>query len=246
MDGQTPKRKFAVFDIDGTVMRTSLLQLMSRELVARGKLDITIGHEIDVRLHDYRQKISDEKFGSYMEDSARILFSNLKNLPVDEYLQVARAIANRSLSNSYVYTRELINNLKKHGYLLITISGSELRLVQTFSQLLGIDVAIGSVFYRGEETLTGEVEVISHPKSEILTALIQKYSLDTKGSLAVGDTSSDAAMLSMVETPIAFNPNRELLAIAKEKGWMVVIERKDVVYGLTQKDGQYILSQTNV
>ncbi len=29
-------RKFAVFDVDGTITRSSLLQLIARELVARG------------------------------------------------------------------------------------------------------------------------------------------------------------------------------------------------------------------
>jgi hypothetical protein len=36
------KRKFAAFDIDGTISRTSLLQLMVRELVARGKLVMSV------------------------------------------------------------------------------------------------------------------------------------------------------------------------------------------------------------
>src|SRR5688572_20327463 len=247
MDGQTsntnspPKRKFAVFDIDGTLMRTSLLSLMSRELVARGKLDQTIGHELDVRLHDYRQKVTDKDFGGYMEESARLMFQNIRGLSTVDYLQVARAIANRSVSNSYVYTRELFRNLKRHGYLIITISGSELRLVQTFSAELGIDVAIGSVFYKeSDKLLTGEVEIIKHPKNQIVEALKRKFNLDTKGSIAIGDTSSDIPMMEIVEQAIAFNPNRELFTVAREKGWMIVIERKDVVYGLSPQNGQYI------
>lgn len=246
MDGQSKKKKFAVFDIDGTIMRTSLLQLMSRELVSRGKLPVSIGHEIDLRLHDYRQKIADDKFGDYVADAVKIMFQNLKDLPVSEYVETARAMANRSLSNSYVYTRELIKNLKSHGFFLIAISGSELRLVQIFGEILGFDISLGEVFYTGKETISGEIEAIHHPKEKILAALMQKYELEKVGSLAVGDTSSDIAMLEMVDQPIAFNPNRELFKTAREKGWMVVIERKDVVYGMELKNGVYTLTQVNV
>ncbi|MFH1246519.1 MAG: hypothetical protein V1489_01955, partial [Candidatus Liptonbacteria bacterium] len=46
----------------------------------------------------------------------------------------------------------------------------------------------------------------------------------------VGDTESDVSFLKMVERPICFNPNKELYAKAKKRGWRVVVERKDVVY----------------
>jgi phosphoserine phosphatase len=37
-------------------------------------------------------------------------------------------------------------------------------------------------------------------------------------------------MLEIVETPIAFNPNRLLYRHAKKHEWKVVVERKDVIY----------------
>lgn len=247
MDGQNKKKKFAVFDIDGTVMRTSTLQLLSRELVGSGRLSSHVGHEVNVRLHDYRQKIRDVDFGTYMADAVRIMFSDLKELDVKEYVRVCESLANKSFSNTYVYTRELIKNLKQHGYMLIAISGSELSLVQAFGAALGFDVSIGSVFYgsNAEGKLTGEVEVIHHPKNEILKALIEKFELDMPDSMAVGDTTSDIPVLEMVEQAIAFNPNRELFTYGRSKGWLVVVERKDMVYGLELKNGIYTLSTSN-
>lgn len=245
MDQEPPKRRFAAFDIDGTIARTSLLQLLTRELVARGKLPINVGHEVDIRLHDYRQKIRDDDFGKYMADAVQILFENLKQLPVAEYLDTAQAIVNRSVSNTYVYTRDLIANLKSHGYFLIAISGSEMRLVDLYTKALGFDVSVGAIFYEGEQAITGKIEMLKHPKNEVLSALIQKFNLTQTGSIAVGDTSSDVVMLEMAEQPIAFNPNQALFTIARERGWMVVIERKDMVYGLEAQDGGYILKTTN-
>ncbi len=240
------KRPFAAFDIDGTVARTSLLQLVTREMVARGKLSVDAGHEIDVRLHDFRQKVADESFGEYMSDAVKILFSNLKELPVSEYLQIAEAVVNRSLSNTYVYTRQLMAQLKNHGYFLIAISGSEARLVDFFAKAMGFDASYGAVYYQGETVIDGSVEVLNHSKQQILSDMIQKYNLETKHSVAIGDTSSDIPMLEAAEQGIAFNPNQALFQTARERGWMVVIERKDMVYGLEPQNGSFVLKTTNV
>ena len=61
------------------------------------------------------------------------------------------------------------------------------------------------------------------------------------GSIAVGDSESDIAMLASVESPIAFNPTKQLLAHAQAAGWKVVIERKNVIYELELIGGQYLL-----
>ena len=83
-------------------------------------------------------------------------------------------------------------------------------------------------------------------KDEVLKSIIAKHDLLTRGSIAVGDTSRDIVMFDMVAQPIAFNPNQALFKIAREKGWMVVLERKDVVYGMQQINGEYVLKSVNV
>jgi phosphoserine phosphatase len=54
--------------------------------------------------------------------------------------------------------------------------------------------------------------------------------LALEGSYGLGDTESDAPFLEIVENPIAFNPNYNLKKIAEEKGWRIVVEKKDVIY----------------
>jgi phosphoserine phosphatase len=151
-----------------------------------------------------------------------------------------------SLTHTYVYTRQLIQTLKKNNFFLISISGSELRVVSAFSKALGFDAWVGQVQYLDDgKKLTGQVQALGQPKDKILQTLITKFDLETRGSLAVGDTSSDISILNMVENPIVFNPNQALFKTAREKSWMVVLERKDMVYGMTLENGQYILKQVN-
>lgn len=245
---QQKQRQFAVFDIDGTIARTSLLQLIVREFVLRGKLDIGVGKEIEVLLHDGRQRIADDSFGAYMKRAVDMMFRNIKgSMTLAEYQEVIDIVVRTSLSNTYVYTRQLIDTLKKSGFFIISISGSELRAVEAFSRAIGLDAWLGEVFYKEVGgKLTGEIQSLNQTKDVILKSLIAKFNLTTRGSIAVGDTSSDISMLSMVDQPIVFNPNQALFSVAREKGWMVIIERKDMVYGLVKENGNYILKQTNV
>lgn len=242
------KKQFAVFDIDGTIARTSLLQQLVRVLVTRGKLDIGPAEQIENLLHDFRQRIADDNFGEYMKKAVDIMFQSMpKGLTIEEYDEIIDVVVKMSLTHTYVYTRQLIQTLKRSNFFLISISGSELRAVSTFSKALGFDAWVGQVQYLNDgKKLTGKVQALAQPKDKILQTIITKFDLDTRGSLAVGDTSSDVSVLGMVENPIVFNPNQELFKVARDKGWMVVLERKDMVYGMTQEKGKYVLKQVNV
>lgn len=240
-------KQFAVFDIDGTIARTSLLQQLVRILVSRGKIDIGPAQQIETMLHDFRQRIADDNFGDYMKQAVDILFKSMpKGLTVEEYDEIIDVIVKTSLSHTYVYTRQLIQTLKHNNYFLISISGSELRAVSTFSKALGFDAWVGQVQYLNDgKKLTGQVQALGQPKDKILQTIMKKFDLNTRGSLAVGDTSSDVSILSMVEQPIVFNPNQALFKHARDNNWMVVIERKDMVYGMASENGQYVLKQVN-
>lgn len=242
-------RQYAVFDIDGTIVRTSLLQLIIKEMVNRGTLDGAAAGDIERILHDGRQRIPDADFGSYMKQALALIMEHVGGkLSVAEYEAAVKAVSLSLNSSTYVYTRQLIDTLKKNNFFLIAISGSEQRVVQAVSLALGFNSCAAGVSYIDDgKHLTGEVQNFETRKNEVLKTIIAKHDLLDRGSIAVGDTSRDIDMFSMVSQPIAFNPNQELFKIAREKKWMVVLERKDVVYGLQPDDkGQYVLKSVNV
>jgi HAD superfamily phosphoserine phosphatase-like hydrolase len=241
-------RQFAVFDIDGTIVRTSLLQLTVKELVNRGRLDGAVAGDIDRVIHDARQRIKDDDFGSYMKQAVDMLMKHSGGaLKLSEYEESLEAVVHSLISSTYVYTRQLIDTLRSKNFYLIAISGSEQRAVEAVSKVLGFNTCAAGVKYIDNGThLTGEVTSYGTKKDEILRAILQSQQLSTKGSLAVGDTSSDIALFTMVEQPIAFNPNQTLFAEARKNGWMVVLERKDVVYGLQPENGRYVLKSVNI
>ncbi len=242
------KRPFAVFDIDGTIARSSLLQLIIRELANRGHVSLDTAIKIEKMLNDYRQRISDDSFGEYMGKAVEMLFAELPDgLRTTEYDAAIKTVVKESATNCYLYTSQLIKTLRANGYFLIAISGSEFRAVELFAKTLDFDAWLGAVKYQeAGDRITNKISVVPYKKDQILQGMIHKFDLDIKNSLAIGDTSSDIPMLQAVAQPIAFNPNQALFKAAREKGWMVVVERKDMVYGLSKDGETYKLSTTNI
>ncbi len=240
-------KQFAVFDIDGTIVRRTLLQLTVTELVNRGRIDGAAAADIERILHDGRQRISDDDFGQYMQSALAMIIERSGGLlSLATYQEAINAVALTLNNNCYVYTRQLIDTLKKNNFYLIAISGSELRAVQAVSKALGFDTCAAHIQYQDDGTnLTGQVTKFNADKAQILQSIIQANQLNVRGSMAVGDTSKDIPMFDIVQQPVAFNPNQELFIMARQKGWMVVVERKDMVYGLQLENGMYVVKSVN-
>ncbi len=225
------KRKVAVFDIDGTIFRSSLLIKLVERLVSRGVFPHTV-HKTYAREQDAWL----DRKGDYSQYIARVTdaFSlNIKGVEYSVVADIAGEIIEEMKGHTYRYTRDLAQNLKKKGYYMLAISRSPKFIVDGFGYELGFDKSYGIFFSTGaSECFTGEIEnkELIMNKGAILQRAVQRENLTLADSIAVGDTESDLPMLEIVETPIAFNPNEALYRTAKRNGWKIVVERKDVIY----------------
>jgi HAD superfamily phosphoserine phosphatase-like hydrolase len=241
-------RQFAVFDIDGTIVRTSLLQLIIKELVNRGVVDGAIAGDVERLIHDARQRVADEDFGAYMKQAVDLIIQHAGGkLKLADYTAAVNAVSLSLNASTYVYTRQLIETLRNNNFFLIAISGSEQRVVEAVSRQLGFHTCAAGVMYVDDGTyITGETKRFEIRKAEVLRGIIARHELQARGSIAIGDTSRDIDAFELVSQPIAFNPNQALFKMARERGWMVVLERKDVVYGLQLENDRYVLKSVNV
>ncbi len=227
------KRPVAVFDIDGTVFRSSLFLELLERLVERGilPLDLKEVYHNEQKLWLDRQG----EYDAYVEKAVEAFLGSVKGVSFDEVSRVATELVGEKKNRVYRYTRDLIKSLRKKGYFLLAISHSPRFVLDEFCKELGFDKMYGFFYETGPSgNFTGEVadiEVIRN-KAAILQRAVRKENLALEGSIGVGDTESDIPMLEMVEEPIAFNPNRKLLEHARKRGWKVVVERKDVTYEL--------------
>jgi len=224
-------RKVAVFDIDGTVFRSSLMLELVYELVRKGLFPPDTKNAFERQRDQWLDREGD--YEEYITAAVEAFLKQLKGLPYDEVSYIAGEIIEAKKGRVYRYTRDLIKELKKQGYYLLAISHSPKLIVDGFGFEMGFDKVYGTFCATGpSEKFTGEIEDqdLIFNKGAVLQRAIRKENLSLEGSVGVGDTESDISMLEMVERPIAFNPNAKLYKHAKIRQWEVVVERKDVIY----------------
>lgn len=238
------QRKFAAFDIDGTLFRSGLYREVMFELIKMKAVPDTIAMQIDEKMRAWRDRLHGNAFEEFELAITSYLDQELIRLKIADYDLAVQKVLAVQAENVYVYTRDLIKQLKADGYFLIAISGSQQELVEPFAQKYGFDTWIGQAWERGEEYFTGKITKTHTDKDITLSRFIADNDLTLDDSWAVGDSNGDVGMLNMVHNAVAFNPTFELQEKAISAGWKIVVERKNVIYQLEERDGSYILAET--
>ncbi len=224
------KKKLAIFDIDGTIFRKNLMFELLSELVFAGVFRKTTKKEITKMYEDWvHKRISYEK---HRDKMIKLYHQNIIGCKEIDIKKIAKKVVGLNVERVYMFTKDLIADLKKKEYYLVIISGSPIEAVSAYADSLDFDDFYGSVYELDENNYyTGrEIYLPVWNKGQVVENFIEKYDLSLKDSVGVGDTDSDANFLKLVEKPIAFNPNKELKELAEKKGWRIVVERKDVIY----------------
>lgn len=230
------EKKLAVFDIDGTVFRSSLLIEITEALINEG-----VFPKKARRIYGASYRAWVERRGTYEDYLAKVILAfdkYLRGVSQKVFLQIAQKVVAFHKNRVYRFTRDLIKKLKERGYCLIAISGSPLELVENFAKNIGFSFVYGRERECDEKGFfTGRVknEEIIESKEKILKDFLKKNGFSLKNSIGVGDTESDIGFLKMVARPIAFNPNKKLFLYAKRHHWPIIVERKDVIYKINYR-----------
>lgn len=227
-------KKLAIFDIDGTIFRSSLLIELIKELVNVGLFPLVALKELEDDFDAWVQRKG--PYGKYVEQVVRVYLKYIAGLKFTEVEEAARRVVNKEKNRVYRFTRNLIEELKTKDYYLVVISGSPEYIVDIFAQTLGFDASFGQRHEVIEGVLTGQTlerDTVER-KEKVVERLIESTGLrfDLAQSIAVGDSMGDLTLLETVGYPIAFNPEFKLAEIAKGNGWRIVVERKNAIYDL--------------
>ncbi len=239
-------RPFAVFDIDGTVVRWQLYHALADELARQGLLDQTRFQAVRQTRMTWKRRESENSFQDYERALVELVDGALSDIRLSDFEAACDHVMAEYKDQVYTYTRNLIEDLRSKHYLLFAISASQSQIVERFATYYGFDDFGGSEYEVKDGYFTGRKLVLlkRERKPELLNQLVDKHGGTWEGSLAAGDSESDIPMLGSVEQPIAFNPTRELFDHARANSWKIVVERKNMVYELEPqkgKHGSYIL-----
>jgi HAD superfamily phosphoserine phosphatase-like hydrolase len=224
------KEKIAVFDIDGTIFRSSLLIEFMEALM----LEKVIPRRVEKSWEkEYLAWL--ERRGTYQDYLDKVVWASrryIRGVSQFKVWEIAKKVVAFRKSRVYRFTSDLVRELKSTHY-LVAISGSPYDMVQPFCKEFGFDKAYGRIFeVDGKSRFTGKIlyEDLIRDKKKILERTLFKEGFTLQGSVGVGDTETDIPFLKMVERAIAFNPNEKLYREARRRGWEIVVERKDVIY----------------
>jgi HAD superfamily hydrolase (TIGR01490 family) len=236
---------FAVFDIDGTLVRWQLYHAVADELA---KLNIINSKKYQTVLkarENWKRRLSINSFTEYEQSLIQLISQAVPGIDYSIFQQICTDVVRRYQDQVYTFTRDLIGSLKTQNYLIFAISASPSELVSLVAAYYGFDSYRASTYEVSNNKLTDKETILyGDTKTEHLKQLIASSGATMSGSIAVGDTLGDLGMLRLVERAIAFNPSKELYVQAIAKNWEIVIERKNVVYRLINNNGKYILAPT--
>lgn len=226
-------KKLAIFDIDGTIFRSSLVIELVHAFLREGIFKPSAARIFERERNRWLDRRG--SYEDYVDAVVKSFLKNLKGVAYADFLRVAKDVLATQENHVYRFTRDLVRDLKRRGYWLVAVSHSPRDVVGIFARHLGFDKAYGIVYEFDERRrFTGRklFENLIMDKAKVMQRILEKEPVTLRGSIGVGDTESDIRFLRMVARPICFNPNQKLWKAAKRFGWEVVVERKDVIYKL--------------
>ena len=231
------KQKIAVFDVDGTLFRSSLLIELVEGLIKKGLFPAESEKGFNKEKKGWLERSA--PYEDYINAVIKTFTENIKGVKYSDFMDLGRELVDEQHKQTYVYTRSLINTLKKEGYYILAISQSPKGVLDEFCKNFAFDKVYGRMYHLGpEDRFTGEVgdlHLIAN-KSNIVKRAVKKENLTLKESVGIGDTEGDIPFLEMVTYPVCFNPNRNLYRHAMINKWNIFVERKDMIYKVNTSD----------
>jgi HAD superfamily hydrolase (TIGR01490 family) len=124
----------------------------------------------------------------------------------------------------YEEALELIREHRRAGRKVFIVSASPEEIVVPLAQYLGVDEVLATRAELDERRrYTGRTELYCYGPAKVVAmrAAAERDGIDLDGSYGYSDSASDRPMLEAVGHPVAVNPDRELLKVARAQGWEV-------------------------
>lgn len=192
-EGLRSLKKIAVFDLDNTIFRSSFIQTAAKEFGFKDELvDIVTGNN-----------------SAYIR--TKLIATLLKGKSIADLLSIADSITvTPHLSEAMIALRE-------HGYITGIISDSYDCITNHIKNKFGFDFSIANELEFSKSIATGEVKVPSvflsgqqslckheYCKLNALISVAEKYGVDLKNTLVVGDGENDICSIRKSGVGISF------------------------------------------
>jgi HAD superfamily hydrolase (TIGR01490 family) len=213
----------AFFDVDNTMMMGASLFWFARGLAAR-KFFTTR----DLASFVWQQakfRIAGNESADDMHTIRENALAFVAGREVAEIVQHSEEIYDELMADRiWSGTRVLAQQHLDAGQRVWLVTATPIELAGIIAHRLGLTGALGTVSEIVEGRYTGRlVGELMHgeAKAEAVLALAEREGLDLSRCTAYSDSANDLPMLTLTGTAVAVNPDTELRAIAKARGWTI-------------------------
>jgi HAD superfamily hydrolase (TIGR01490 family) len=212
----------AFFDLDKTVIAKASMMAFGRPFYREGLISrSTVVRGLWTQLIYLHLGASDEKL-TRVRESVLLLTKGWEQHRVRQI--VAEALERVVEPITYAEALELIDAHRADGRRIYLISASPAEIVEPLGRFLGVDESLASHAHIDTEgRYSGEMDVYAYGpyKAELIRSVAARDGIDLEASYAYSDSYTDLPMLEAVGHPVAVNPDRVLLRVAKEREWEV-------------------------
>jgi HAD superfamily hydrolase (TIGR01490 family) len=218
-DQREPAR-FAVFDLDRTLLPGSSLGHFARELAAARVIT-----RLEVARHVVHQGVfTHHGLGARtLERLCGQLVAAASGRPQAQVEEIAATVAPAIARRLYRGARWLVGQHAERGDRLILLSAGPQELVGAVAEVLGFHDALGTVGEVADGHYTGRLlGDFCHGDGKLRRLRTVLGPLELRRTSAYGDACSDLPVLRAVADPVAVNPDRGLQAAAETARWPIL------------------------
>ncbi|HEY3493373.1 MAG TPA: HAD-IB family hydrolase [Polyangiaceae bacterium] len=208
------------FDVDGTLVRTNLIQPTVYYLLNQGtplQTTLRVGRALLRAPLMARAELLDRRLFN------ELLYSAYAGMSEDRVALLADEVFDRVLRPSlFPAARSLVDKSHAAGHEVVFVSGALDWIVRRLADHLGGGDVIANRLEMKDGIATGKLlaPVVAGPeKARIVRDHARAHGYDLDECFAFSDSYSDVPMLSVVGHPAAVNPDRRLALLAKAYSW---------------------------
>jgi HAD superfamily hydrolase (TIGR01490 family) len=213
----------AFFDVDNTMMMGASLFWFARGLAARKYFSTR-----DLAQFAWQQakfRLAGNESADDMHTIRENALAFVAGREVAEIVQAAEEVYDELMADRiWPGTLALAKRHLDAGQRVWLVTATPVELAAIIARRLGLTGALGTVAEVRSGRYTGRlVGELMHgeAKAEAVRALSEREGLDLSRCTAYSDSANDLPMLSQCGTAVAVNPDTELRAIARSRGWQV-------------------------
>ena len=213
----------AFFDVDNTMMMGASLFWFARGLAARKYF-----RSRDLARFVWQQakfRIAGNESTDDMHTVRETALAFVAGRPVAEIVSASEEIYDELMADRiWSGTRVLAQSHLDAGQRVWLVTATPVELAGIIAHRLGLTGALGTVAEVVDGRYTGRlVGELMHgeAKAEAVRALAEREGLDLARCTAYSDSSNDLPIMTLTGTAVAVNPDRELRAVARARGWPI-------------------------